>query len=53
MIATTMHYANHEVSRTGIDDCGSSDVRVCREEWANPAVSDHGRRLAMEWTANL
>jgi hypothetical protein len=30
------------------------DKRMCCEEWANPAASDdQGRRLVIEWTANL
>jgi len=26
---------------------------MCRGEWDNPAASDHGRRLIVEWTADL
>jgi hypothetical protein len=32
---------------------GNHNQRVCCEEWANPAASGEGRRLVIEWPANL
>ena len=34
-------------------DCHDCDERMCCEEWDNSAASDQGRRLIVEWTANL
>jgi hypothetical protein len=48
-----MHQENHEVSRTGIDDCGSNDVRACHEERHNLAGANQGRYLTVECTTGL
>jgi len=29
------------------------DRRVCRDEWDNHADADQGRRLTIDWTADL
>jgi len=46
-------HENHEVSRIGVCCCGSHDKRMCHEERDNPVAADQGRRLIIEWTANL
>jgi len=48
-----MHHENHEVSRAGIDGCGSNDVRRCCDEWAITAPDDQGQRLIIQWTSSL
>jgi hypothetical protein len=53
VITTTMRDENHEVSRVGVRGYDSYDARMCCEECANLAVPDQGRRLIIEWTADL
>jgi hypothetical protein len=53
VITTNMREENHEVSRVGVHGWRSYDARMCCEEWANQAAPDHGRRLVIEWTADL
>ena len=48
-----MRQENHEVSRAGVRGWDSYDVRMCCEAWNNPAAYEQGRRLIVEWTAEM
>jgi hypothetical protein len=53
VITTTVRHENHEVSRFAVYPCGSDDKRGCSDEWDNPGAAHQGRRLIVEWTADL